>query len=105
MSHDAEVEVAPPSSAGIDMRSTCAHADDMSKMIQIRNVPDSLHRELKSRAALAGQSLSEYLTEQLSRLTGKPTRKEFLRRLRQDPPMELDVSAADIIREMRGPIP
>ena len=105
MSHDAEVEVAPPSSTPVDMRSTCAHADDMSKMIQIRNVPDSLHRELKSRAALAGMSLSDYLTEQLSRLTGMPTRKEFLRRLREDPPTDLDISAAEIIREMRGPLP
>ncbi len=42
----------------------------MMRMIQIRNVPDDLHRLLKSRAALAGQSLSDYLLEELRRLRG-----------------------------------
>ena len=102
MSHDTETA---PETDAIDMLSTCAHAESMPKMIQIRNVPESLHRELKSRAALAGKSLSEYLTEQLWRIAQKPSRAEFLRRLRQDPPTELGVSAADIIREMRGPLP
>ncbi len=37
------------------------YAIDMSKMIQIRNVPDALHRKLKARAALEGMSLSDYL--------------------------------------------
>ena len=32
----------------------------MSKMIQLRNVPDSLHRQLKARAALAGMALSDF---------------------------------------------
>ena len=47
----------------------------------------------------------QYLTEQLWRIAQKPSRAEFLRRLRQDPPTELGVSAADVIREMRGPLP
>jgi plasmid stability protein len=34
-------------------------------MIQIRNVPETLHRELKSRAALAGMSLSDYLLNEI----------------------------------------
>ena len=105
MSHDAEVEVAPPSSAPVDMCGTCAHADDMSKMIQIRNVPDSLHRELKSRAALAGMSLSEYLTSELQRIVQKPSKADWFRRLREHPRVETDISAAEIVREMRGPIP
>jgi len=37
----------------------------MSVMVQIRNMPDDLHRRLKSRAALAGMSLSEYLLREL----------------------------------------
>ena len=41
----------------------------MSKMVQIRNVPDDVHRELKVRAAQAGMSLSEYLNAELARLT------------------------------------
>ena len=43
------------------MWSTCFHAVDMGRMVQIRNVPEGLHRQLKSRAALAGMSLSDYL--------------------------------------------
>jgi hypothetical protein len=46
---------------GLDMRAACEHAHHMSKMIQIRNVPDALHRKLKSRAAESGQTLSDYL--------------------------------------------
>jgi Antitoxin FitA-like, ribbon-helix-helix len=47
------------------MRLTCAHAADMSKMVQIRNVPDALHRKLKARAADSGQTLSDYLLAEL----------------------------------------
>ena len=39
----------------------------MSAMIQVRNVPDALHRKLKSRAALEGMSLSDYLLAELRR--------------------------------------
>jgi antitoxin FitA len=37
----------------------------MSKMIQIRNVPDELHRTLKVRAAQAGMTLSDYLLSEI----------------------------------------
>ena len=47
------------------MRCTCFYAYSMSTMIQIRNVPDALHRRLKSRAALAGMSLSDYLLSEI----------------------------------------
>lgn len=39
----------------------CENADCMKKMIQIRNVPEAVHRKLKARAACAGMSLSDYL--------------------------------------------
>jgi plasmid stability protein len=45
----------------------------MSTMIQIRNVPDALHRRLKSRAALAGMSLSDYLLQQIREVAERPT--------------------------------
>ena len=45
----------------------------MSKMIQIRNVPDALHRRLKARAAEAGMSLSDYLLAELRRSAERPT--------------------------------
>jgi plasmid stability protein len=43
-------------------------------MIQIRNVPDRLHRRLKGRAALEGMSLSDYLRLELERILELPTR-------------------------------
>src|SRR6185437_15336512 len=49
----------------IDMCSTCSHVEHMSKMIQIRHVPDRLHRRLKARAAAAGMPLSDYLRREL----------------------------------------
>ena len=50
-------------------------------MIQIRNVPDALHRRLKSRAALAGMSLSEYLLQQIREVAERPTIEEMRARL------------------------
>lgn len=50
------------------------------KTIQIRNVPESTHRELRSRAAAAGMSLSTYALEELERLAARPSVAEVLRR-------------------------
>ena len=52
-------------------------------MLQVRNVPDELHRTLKARAALAGMSLSYYVLLKLRRLAERPTRAELQRRLAQ----------------------
>jgi antitoxin FitA len=80
---------------------TCAHAVNMSKMIQIRNVPNDLHRKLKARAATAGQSLSDYLLAEIARVAALPTREEMLARLRSRSRVTLKVPAAVIIREQR----
>jgi antitoxin FitA len=53
----------------------------MTKMIQVRNVPDDLHRRLKARAALAGMSLSEYLLQELQQAAARPTPDEMRARL------------------------
>jgi len=53
----------------------------MGRMVQIRNVPEALHRKLKARAAEAGKSLSDYLLEELRRSAAKPTADELLRRI------------------------
>jgi hypothetical protein len=53
----------------------------MSTMIQIRNVPDALHRQLKSRAAMAGMSLSDYLLGEIRRVAERPTLDELRARL------------------------
>lgn len=73
----------------------------MPVMIQIRNVPDDLHRRLKSRAALAGMSLSDYLLGQIREIAERPTFEELRARLASRPPVTLSESPADIIREHR----
>jgi plasmid stability protein len=70
-------------------------------MIQLRNVPDALHRTLKSRAALAGMSLSDYLIAELRRVAERPTRAELLERLAKREPVVLDESPADALRAER----
>lgn len=73
----------------------------MATMLQIRNVPDELHRKLKARAALAGMSMSEYALRELSRALERPTREELLARIAELPSAVLDKSAAAVIREER----
>jgi len=71
------------------------------KSIQIRNVPDRLHRALKARAAQAGKSLSEYLLEELRRVALRPTVEELRERLRAREPVEVSVSPVTVLREER----
>ncbi len=73
----------------------------MSRMVQIRNVPDTLHRKLKVRAAQAGQTLSDYLLAELERLASRPTREEMLARIHSREPVTLKTPAATVIRKER----
>ena len=73
----------------------------MSKMIQIRSVPDALHRKLKARAALAGMSLSDYLMAELRLLAQRPTQAELLERLAQRSSINPKVPPAKAVREER----
>jgi antitoxin FitA len=73
----------------------------MSKMVQIRNVPDALHRTLRDRAADAGQTLSDYLLTELERLAARPTRDEMLARLHTRRRVTLTTPAAVVIRKER----
>jgi plasmid stability protein len=66
----------------------------MSSMIQIRNVPDDLHRELKARAALSGQTLSAYLLGELRALSVRPTMQEWLARSETWVPVEVSEDPA-----------
>jgi antitoxin FitA len=77
----------------------------MSKMIQIRNVPDDLHRTLKARAAERGLTLSDYLLEMAEREATRISWEEMSERIRRRGRVRLGTSAADIIREHRGPLP
>jgi plasmid stability protein len=73
----------------------------MSRMIQIRNVPDAVHRMLKARAALAGRSMSDYILDELRRALERPTRAELLRRVAQSSRTLLSESAASVLSEER----
>lgn len=73
----------------------------MSVMIQIRNVPDDLHRRLKSRAALAGKSLSDYLLGEIREIAKRPTLDELRARLHSLSEVTLSPSPAEVIRAER----
>ena len=73
----------------------------MPRMIQIRNVPDSLHRKLKARAAVEGQTLSDYLLAEIGRMATLPTRQEMLARLHTRSRITLRTPAAEVIRQER----
>ena len=73
----------------------------MPKMIQLRNVPDDLHRTLKARAALTGMSLSDYLISEIRLIAERPTPDELRRRLKSREPFEPPETAAEAVREER----
>jgi hypothetical protein len=70
-------------------------------MIQIRNVPDPLHRELKARAARAGMSLSDFLMDVIRRAAERPEPDVLLRRIRERAPVYVAESPADAVRAER----
>lgn len=71
------------------------------KMVQIRNVPDDVHRSLKARAALEGQSLSEFALGELRRALERPSRRELLDRVRALAPVPGGKSSAEAVRAER----
>lgn len=73
----------------------------MPVMIQLRNVPDDLHRRLKARAAMEGMTLSDYLTAEVARAASRPTPAEMRARLRTRTPVEPRVAPADVVRAAR----
>ena len=73
----------------------------MTAMIQIRNVPDALHRRLKSRAALAGMSLSDYLLSEIRQIAERPTLDELRARLERYRGVTPSVSPVEAIRAER----
>lgn len=70
-------------------------------MIQVRNVPDRLHRKLMQRARRRGQSLTQHIEEILEREVERPTREEVLERIARRQPVELEPAAAQVIRRER----
>jgi len=73
----------------------------MSKMIQLRNVPDALHRRLKARAAMEGMSLSDYLISEIKEIAERPTLAEMREILHQREPVSVEIDTARLVREER----
>ena len=73
----------------------------MNKMIQIRNVPEKLHRKLKARAAAEGMTLTDYVARLIDRDLAKPSLSEMAARLRKRTPVEFETPAWEIIRQER----
>jgi uncharacterized protein (DUF1778 family) len=74
----------------------------MSTNIQLRNVPDELHRILKATAALAGMSLSDYLIGHVRRLAEHPTPEEMRQRLERREPVRVSEPPPDVLRRAHG---
>ena len=71
------------------------------KMIQIRNVPDDVHRTLKVRAAAEGMSLSDYLLREIERTARRPTLEEVLARIKEAGSVHPSEDSATAVRAIR----
>lgn len=73
----------------------------MPKMIQLRHVPDELHRKLKARAALEGLSLSDFLLREVRKVAERPPMAELQARLAGRAPVIAPETPAKAIRAER----
>lgn len=73
----------------------------MSKMIQIRNVPDQIHRILKIRSVEEGLSLSDYLLKEVTGIAKRPTIKTVSESIRKKPPVKITETSFEAVREER----
>lgn len=83
------------------MRGAGVHTERMGILVQIRDVPEDVHRILKARAAESGQSLSEFLRVELAKVATRPTLDEIRRRIEARGRLTNLDSTADLIRSMR----
>ena len=73
----------------------------MPHMIQIRHVPDAIHRRLKAKAAMEGMSLSDYLRQEVVEIAARPTVSELRQRLAERSSVRTRVTPAQAIRSER----
>ena len=78
------------------------YAQYLSRMIQLRNVPDALHRKPKSRVALARMALSDYLIGRIREIAERPTLEEMRARLERRSRVNLSIATADLFRNAIG---
>ena len=83
------------------MLTTCDNVLRMTRMIQIRNVPEDVHRALKARAARLGMTLSDYLLAEVSEIAERPTLQEMLERLDSREAVRGLEPSAEVIRRLR----
>jgi hypothetical protein len=83
------------------MYTTCNYHKRMSKMIQLRHVPDALHRQLKARAALSGLPLSDYLIREVRKIAEQPTPDEMRERLQRRDPYRGKSAPTELVRTER----
>ena len=74
----------------------------MQTIIQIRSVPEPLHRRLKARAAMEGMSMSRYILRELERALERPSRHELLQRIGSQPEVVLEPPPAEVLRAERA---
>jgi hypothetical protein len=87
--------------AHVDMCGTCNYHIYMSKMIQLRHVPDALHRQLKARAAMSGLPLSDYLIREVRKIAEQPTLEEMRERLQGREPYRGKKTPTELLRAER----
>lgn len=75
------------------------HTDVMAKMLQVRNIPERLHRELLKRAKARGQSLTDYVQQLLEREVARPPTEDVFARIERREP--IDIRADEVIRAVR----
>ncbi len=75
---------------------------DVAKMIQVRNVPDSVHRELVRRAKARGLTLTDFIQEMLEREIARPSREDVFARIARRKPIRLPMSTAELVRQARA---
>jgi plasmid stability protein len=73
----------------------------MGILLQVRDLPEDVHRTLKARAAASGTSLSEYVRGLLARAAARPTAHELARRIEARGPVRLGTPGEAVIRELR----
>jgi antitoxin FitA len=88
------------SATAIDMSATWPNVVHMSKMIQIRDVPDEVHRTLKVRAAAEGLSLSDYIKRDLEELAKQATIEDVFASARARGPS--GITTEEIVADIRA---
>lgn len=83
------------------MQCVCYHTPGMGILLQIRDVPEDVHRTLKARAAASGTTLTEYVRAILARSASRPSPDELADRVRARGTVRLEKSSEELVRQLR----